>query len=138
MFRSLLRLVIVLVILVGVGAFFLGWWGSGRVARPSDTPAATVGTTGRIDTEKAKAVGADIAAKTAEAANKAEAVLSDGALTAKIKSKMALDDLVKARTIDVTTTKHVVTLRGTCVVGRRARSRGAVGEGNGGSGRGRG
>lgn len=113
MFRSLLRLVIVLVILVGVGAFFLGWWGSGRVARSGDTPAATVGTTGRIDTEKAKAVGAEIAAKTAEAANKAEAVLSDGALTAKIKSKMALDDLVKARTIDVTTTKHVVTLRGT-------------------------
>ena len=113
MFRSLLRLVIVLVILVGVGAFFLGWWGSGRLARPADGPRATVGTAGRIDTEKAKAVGSEVAAKTAEVANKAGDVLSDGALTAKIKSKMALDDLVKARTIDVTTTKHVVTLRGT-------------------------
>jgi len=40
-------------------------------------------------------------------------VLSEGAVTAKIKSKMALDDLVKARSIDVTTTKGIVTLRGT-------------------------
>jgi osmotically-inducible protein OsmY len=112
MFRSLLRLVIVLVILVGVGAFFLGWWGSGRV-RPVDHPVAAVGTAGRIDTEKAKEVGAEVAAKTADAANKAGEVLTDAALTAKIKSKMALDDSVKARAIDVSTTNHVVTLRGT-------------------------
>ena len=112
MVRGLLRLVILLVILVGVGAFFLGWWGSGRI-RPGDPASTTVGTTGRIDTAKAKAVGAEVAAKTVEAANKAGEVLSDGALTAKIKSKMALDDLVKARTIDVTTSNHVVTLKGT-------------------------
>lgn len=112
MFRALLRLVVVLVILVGVGAFFLGWWGTGRF-RPADGPAATVGTTGRVNTEKAKAVGAELGAKTAQAANKAGELLSDGALTAKIKSKMALDDLVKAHSIDVTTTNHVVTLKGT-------------------------
>jgi osmotically-inducible protein OsmY len=112
MVRSLLRLVIVLVILVGVGAFFLGWWGSGRVS-PVDHPVAAVGTAGRIDTEKAKEVGAEVAAKTADAANKAGEVLTDAALTAKIKSKMALDDSVKARAIDVSTTNHVVTLRGT-------------------------
>lgn len=117
MFRALLRLVVVLVILVGVGAFFLGWWGGGGL-KLMNRPAPTTGTTGRVDTEKAKAVGAEVAAKTAEAANKAGAVLSDGALTAKIKSKMALDDLVKARNIDVTTTSHVVTLTGT--VGSRA------------------
>jgi hyperosmotically inducible protein len=113
MFRSLLRLVIVLVILVGVGAFFLGWWGGGRLGPAGDRPAPAVGTMGRVDTAKAKEVGAEIGAKTAEVANKAGAVLSDSALTAKIKSKMALDDLVKARSIDVTTTGHVVTLRGT-------------------------
>lgn len=112
MFRALLRLVIVLVILVGVGAFFLGWWGSGRIGLP-DRSTPSVGTTGRVDTAKAKEVGAEIGAKTAEAANKAGEVLSDGALTAKIKSKMALDDLVKARSIDVSTTSHVVTLHGT-------------------------
>jgi hypothetical protein len=111
MFRALLRLVVVLVILVGVGAFFLGWWGTGRF-RPIDRPAATIGTMGRVDTAKAKAVGAEVGAKAADAANRAEALLSDGALTAKIKSKMALDDLVKARSIDVSTTNHVVTLKG--------------------------
>jgi hyperosmotically inducible periplasmic protein len=112
MFRALLRLVVVLVVLVAVGAFFLGWWGSGR-SLPLKEPAASVGTTGRISTEKAREVGADVAAKTAQAANKAGELLTDGALTAKIKSKMALDDLVKARTIDVTTVDHVVTLKGT-------------------------
>src|SRR5260221_950778 len=81
--------------------------------RGIDPPAATIGTTGRIDAEKAKQVGADVAARTAEAANKAGEVLSDSAMTAKIKSKMALDDSVKARTIDVTTTNHIVTLKGT-------------------------
>jgi osmotically-inducible protein OsmY len=111
MFRALFRLVIVLVVLVAVGAFFFGWWGSGRFGF-GDSPAATVGTTGRVNTEKAKEVGAEIGAKTAVAASKAGAVLSDGALTAKIKSKMALDDLVKARSIDVTTTDSVVTLTG--------------------------
>jgi osmotically-inducible protein OsmY len=112
MFRALLRLVVVLVVLVGVGAFFLGWWGSGRVV-PIDHPAQAIGTAGRIDTQKAKEVGAEVGAKTAQAANKAGELLTDGALTAKIKSKMALDDLVKARAIDVTTSKHVVTLSGT-------------------------
>jgi len=112
MFRALLRLVVVLVILVAAGAFLLGWWGTGRF-RPGDRPAESVGTAGRIDTDKAKAVGAEVGAKAASAANRAGEVLSDGALTAKIKSKMALDDLVKARTIDVTTINKVVTLKGT-------------------------
>ena len=112
MFRALLRLVVVLVVLVCVGAFFLGWWGSGRVT-PIDHPAGAIGTAGRIDTQKAKEVGAQVGAKTARAANKAGELLTDGALTAKITSKMALDDLVKARTIDVTTSNHVVTLSGT-------------------------
>ena len=113
MFRALLRLVVVLVIVAAAGAFFLGWWGGGRVGPAADRSTPAVGTTGKVDTAKAKEVGAEIGAKTAEAANKAGAVLSDGALTAKIKSKMALDDLVKARSIDVSTTNHVVTLGGT-------------------------
>ena len=71
------------------------------------------GTTGRVDTEKAREVGAKVGEKTAQAASRAQEVLSDGALTAKIKSKMALDDLVQARAIDVTTANHVVTLSGT-------------------------
>jgi osmotically-inducible protein OsmY len=110
MFRALLRLVVVLVILVGAAAFFLGWWGSSRIRPEVSEPA--VGTAGRVDTQKAKEVGAEVGAKTAEAANRAGTMLNEGALTAKIKSKMALDDLVRARTIDVTTTGQVVTLAG--------------------------
>ena len=111
MFRALLRLVVVLVIIVAAGAFFLGWWGGNRVAGP-DVSAPTVGTSGRVDAQKAKEVGAEVGARTAEAANRAGAILNEGALTAKIKSKMALDDLVRARTIDVTTSGQVVTLSG--------------------------
>lgn len=111
MFGTLLRLVIVLVVLVGAAAFFLGYWGSGRMPSLKEPPA--IGTGGRINTDKAKDVGAEVGAKTAEAANKAGAMLNDGAVTAKIKSKMALDELVKARSIDVTTTHYVVTLQGT-------------------------
>jgi len=120
MFRALLRLFLVLIVLVGAGAFFLGWWGSNRVQPDASGPA--VGTTGRVDTQKAKEVGAEVGAKTAEAANRAGAILNEGAMTAKIKSKMALDDLVRARTIDVTTSGQVVTLAGT-VASEAERSR---------------
>ena len=115
MFRALLRLVVVLVLLVGAAAFFLGWWGSSKLnpsGSPSDKPAAAVGTAGHVDTQKAKEVGAQVGAKTAEAANRAEAALSEGAITAKIKSKMTLDDLVQARSIDVSTNGRAVTLSG--------------------------
>jgi len=111
MFRALVKLILVIVILVGAAAFLLGWWGSGRV-HPGERP-ATVGTTGQVDTSRAREVGAKVGEKTADVANRAEAALTDGALTAKIKSKMALDDLVRARTIDVSTTSGVVTLKGT-------------------------
>jgi osmotically-inducible protein OsmY len=112
MLRVLLRLVVVLVVLVAAAAFFLGGWGRDRL-RLADRPAETIGTAGHVNMEKAKEVGAKVGAKTAEAADRAEALLSDGALTAKIKAKMALDDLVQARSIDVTTKNHSVTLRGT-------------------------
>jgi len=111
MFRALLRLILVLIIIVAAAAFFMGWWGNGRV-HPADHPASTVGTAGRVDTSKAERVGAEVGEKTAQAANRAQEVLSDGSLSAKIKSKMALDDSVRARSIDVSTTDHVVTLSG--------------------------
>jgi hyperosmotically inducible protein len=112
MFRALLRLILVLIIIVAAAGFFFGWYGNGRV-HPADHPAAEVGTAGHIDTSSAERVGAEVGEKTAQAANRAEQVLSDGSLTAKIKSKMALDDTVRARTVDVSTTNHVVTLSGT-------------------------
>ena len=47
-----------------------------------------------------------------DAADKINETMSDGALTAKLKSKMALDDHVKARAIDVDTSDSVATLSG--------------------------
>ncbi len=111
MFRALLRLIVLLVVLVAAAAFFLGYWGTGRL-HPSQTAPATVGTGGHVDTERARDAGAAVGEKTAEAANRAGEALADGAMTAKIKSKMALDDTVRSRTIDVSTTNHVVTVSG--------------------------
>ena len=109
MLRALLRLILLVIIVVAAAAFFLGWYG-GDHARPAGSP---VGTAGHIDSSKAQQYGAEVGAKTAEAANKAGEILSDAGLTAKIKSKMALDDSVRARTIDVSTTDRVVILSGT-------------------------
>lgn len=66
--------------------------------------------------DAARQRGAELTERAAETASKAatkvEAAVGEGALTAKIKSKMALDDVVKARDIDVDTTGSVVTLSG--------------------------
>lgn len=116
MFRALLRLVLIVVVIAAAAAFFMGY----RLAdfrrhgnEPSvDRPVATTGTSPSIDTTRARETGAAIGEKVAEGANRAENALEDGALTAKIKSKMALDDSVKALDINVDTTAGVVTLSG--------------------------
>ena len=119
MFRALLRAVLLIVVLVGVGGFLLGWWG-GRAA-VIDEPGA-VGTTGVeaprpdrpvVDTTKAREVGATVGEKTAVAADQARRAMSDGSITAKIKAKMALDDTVKALDVSVDTNGTSVTLTGT-------------------------
>jgi len=111
MLRALLRLVLLLVVLAAAAAFFLGYWGTSRL-HPGDAGSATAGTSGHVDTERAREAGAKVGEATADAANRASDLLADSALTAKIKSKMALDDTVRARTIDVSTTDHVVTVSG--------------------------
>jgi len=108
MLGSLVRAVVLIVVLVGAGAFLLDWWGSGRLR---DDVRQTVGTTG-VDTQKAREVGAKVGEQTAAAANQARQAINEGALTAKIKAKMALDDSVKALDIDVDTVGTTVTLSG--------------------------
>jgi hyperosmotically inducible periplasmic protein len=108
MFRALFKLFLVLVILVAVGGFFLGWW-SGGGATPERDAVATAGRTGA---ERAREVGADISDRTAAAAKHTKEALGDGALTAKIKAKMALDDTVKALDLNVDTVDGVVTVSG--------------------------
>jgi hypothetical protein len=114
MIRSVLKLVLVVIVLVGVGAFLLGRRSNGWTVF-SDSPADT---TSHVDTSKAREVGAKVGEATANAANQVKDALATGGITAKIKSKMALDDLVKARNIDVDTNGSIVTLTG--VVGSKA------------------
>jgi hypothetical protein len=113
MFRALFKAVLILIVLAAAVAFFMGYrLGDDGVDRTS----AAVGTTGSsptIDTTRAREAGATVGEKVATGANQAERALETGALTAKIKAKMALDDTVKALDINVDTTGSVVTLTGT-------------------------
>lgn len=109
MIRGMIRLMLVVVVLVA-GAFFLfGYWTSGsfRTAPTAEIKAP------EIDTAAARERGAEIGERTAVAVSQVGDRLEEGSLTAKIKAKMVLDDLVKARDINVTTTGSVVTLTGT-------------------------
>jgi hyperosmotically inducible protein len=113
MMRGLLKLVLFLVVIAALGAFILGYWSNGHWRGAPAAGASTVGTSGHVDTGKAREVGAELGEKSAIAAGRARAALDDAALTTKIKSKMALDDNVEARRIDVTTSAGIVTLSGT-------------------------
>lgn len=99
MVRALLRIVLLVIVVAAIAAFFFGY----RLAdRGGAGPAEdAIGTT-----------GARIGESVAEGANRAERFARDAGLTAKITSKMTLDDLVKARTINVDTVDGAVTLRG--------------------------
>jgi osmotically-inducible protein OsmY len=109
MFRALFKLLIVVVIVAGVAAFFLGYRLGGETV---ETPVSARQVGPGIDTEKARQTGAAIGETVATGAARAEQALDEAALTAKIKSKMALDDTVKALSIDVDTKGTVVTLSG--------------------------
>ena len=113
MIRTMMKLVLVVIVIVGL-AFLLGRWSSGSKI----VPGSPVHAAGPVDTSKAREAGAKVGEATAKAANEAAEALANGAITAKTKSKMVLDDLVKAHNIDVDTNGSVVTLTG--VVGSEA------------------
>lgn len=114
MVRALLRLVLVIVIVVGIGAFLIGYrWGDTDPDTAVERPVATTGEAPAADTAKAREAGARIGETVAVGANKAERALEGASLTAKIKAKMTLDDTIQARRIDVDTEGDVVTLSGT-------------------------
>jgi hyperosmotically inducible protein len=111
--RELIRALLVLVLLAIVGMFVFGFWsGTAWRGRPAE-PSPTVGTTGTINTQKARERGAELGEKAAVATAKVQDAIGEAEVTTKIKAKMALDDLVKARAIDVTTNGTTVTLSGT-------------------------
>jgi hypothetical protein len=107
--RAVLLIVIVLVLVAAAGAFFLGY----RIGGDGVAERGARGTSGRVvDTDTARARGAEIGERVGNAANAVQDAVSDGAITAKIKSKLALDDTIKASDINVSTSDGVVTLSG--------------------------
>ena len=123
MLRALMRVILVVVIVVGVAAFFLGYrWGGGRnqvtTAQPAARQETAVGTRGdSVDTarERARAAGAEIGEKVAVGAQKAGETLDEAGLTAKVKSKIALDDTLDGSRVHVSTNDNHVTLTGTVI-----------------------
>jgi BON domain len=110
--RAVLRLLLLVVAVVAVGFLFLGYW-AGRTGTPARPSSAPVGTSGGINTERARERAAELGEKAAGAAAKVQEGVNETGITAKIKAKMALDDSVKSRSINVTTDGSVVTLSGT-------------------------
>ena len=116
MVRSLLRVVLVLIIVAAIAAFFVGYRLANRDRTgPPDYATGTSGTTSgaSVNVDRARQAGASIGEKVAEGANKAEQLTRDAALTAKIRSKMALDDTIDASHIDIDTSGETVSLKGT-------------------------
>ena len=121
MVRALLRIILLIVVVAAIAAFFLGYRFADR-GRAGETDDAVVGTSGGavvdrdrsdvVDLDRARDAGARIGERVAVGASRAERLARNAGLTTKIKSKMALDDLVKARTIDVDTNGGTVTLSG--------------------------
>jgi len=101
----------VTLLLLAVGLLIVIAYVSGvswpRRSEPTSAPGAPSAV------ERARERGAELGEKAAIATKKAEETVSEAALTAKIKAKMALDDTVRARSIDVTTHQSAVTLSGT-------------------------
>ena len=111
MIGALLRIVLVLIIVAAAAAFFFGYRFADRTSGSAADP--VVGTSGKsVNVERAREAGARVGGVIAEGANQAERVAADAALTAKIKSKMLLDDKIDAAAINVDTANRVVRLTG--------------------------
>ncbi len=113
----LIRTLLVLVIVLVVGAYFLGYlpqtesvFGSGpskapssqEVERPRGTPPPVTVPSGD-----------ELKDRAARAAQRVDETLAEAALTTKIKAKIALDDTVKSANVSVHTKNGIVTLSGT-------------------------
>ena len=107
---SILRSLLIVIVVVAVAFLLLGYFGGLRTRDALSSRAELPQASGTV--ERARETGAEIGEKAAIAATKVEETIDEAALTAKIKAKMALDDTVKARAINVTTHGTTVTLSG--------------------------
>ena len=105
--RLIRRLLVLTFVGVAGVAAYAYWSDNGPDLR--ERAAALAKETAKREAGKLATRAADTAG---DAADRFSETMSDGALTAKIKSKMALDDHVKARAIDVDTSDSVATLSG--------------------------
>ena len=105
--RLIRRLVVMAIIGTGGVAAYNYWSNSGWPlrSRAAALDAAHV-------KQEAARIANKAAAKAGVAVTKAGGTMSEGTLTAKIKSKMALDDRVNAGAINVDTSGSVVTMTG--------------------------
>ena len=109
--RAVVSTVLVLLLVFVVFALLRGTPWQRYSAHPEPAAVGTGGQTGTVD--RARDAGARVGEKVGEAAVKVRETADEAAITTKIKAKMALDDNVRARAIDVTTTGTTVTLSGT-------------------------
>ena len=109
----LMRRFLLLVVIGVAGVAAYNYW--------SENHSRLKASAARSDADAAKRRATQLAnqaaARATSAANSLNDTISDSALTAKIKSKMALDDHVEANAIHVATSGSVVTLSGTVASG---------------------
>jgi hyperosmotically inducible protein len=109
--RANLRAFLVIALLLVVGFVAFGYW-TGASWLNASAPVPAGGPAGTA-TDTMRERGAALGEKAAVAAEEVGNAVGEAAITAKIKAKMALDDSVRARSVDVSTTGPTVTLTGT-------------------------
>ena len=103
-----IRAFVILLLLLVVAVLAWGMF-AGQALKRGERP---VETTRAIDVDAARQRGAELGEKAAVATAKVQETIDEAGITGKIKAKLALDDYVKARSINVTTNGTVVTLAG--------------------------
>ena len=110
--RTMIRALLALILVAVVGVVLLNYWPAGWQFGWARTGPALPGA-GAINTGRARERAAEIGEKAAVATKKIQETVSEAGLTTKIKAKMALDDTLKSRAIDVSTEGSTVTVSGT-------------------------
>jgi hyperosmotically inducible protein len=109
-----MKTLLMLVLVACAAVVAINYWnGNPLLSDPRTGRPAVAGTAGTVDVNAARERGAEVGEKVAVAAAKMRDSAQEAALTSKIKAKMVLDDNIRARAIDVTTSGSRVTLTGT-------------------------
>jgi hyperosmotically inducible protein len=116
--RTVLRWLLVVALVAGLGFLLFGYATGSLRFNPTASGAQDIEAPGAVDVQKARERGAELGEQIGAATAKVQETLAEAEITSKIKAKMALDDSVKARAIDVSTDGSTVTLTGS--VGSRA------------------